>query len=81
MAPPEGRDLASASLHGGSRDEKSGRGGGGSGGVPLVVRDPLSPMAEAYMQLGAIVVREIAKLELVEKNAVRCVPCVCAAFF
>eukprot|EP00884_Botryococcus_braunii_P023441 jgi/Botrbrau1/9781/Bobra.85_1s0025.1 len=43
----------------------------GDGGAPLVVTDPLCSTSETYMQLGAIVVREIAKLDLIEKNAVR----------
>ncbi len=43
-----------------------------AGGRPLVVADPLCDTSQAFMDLGAAVVREIAKLKMVEKNAVRC---------
>ena len=42
-----------------------------AGGRPLVVDDPASPTAEAFMELGACVVREVAKLQRLERNAVR----------
>lgn len=45
-----------------------------AGGRPLVVAEPTSATAQAFMELGAVVVREIAKLKLQPRNAVRCVP-------
>ena len=36
-----------------------------------MVDDPASPTAEAFMELGAAVVREVAKLQRLERNAVR----------
>lgn len=41
------------------------------GGRPLVVSDPASHTAAAFMDLGAAVVREIAKLEAAPRSAVR----------
>ena len=43
-----------------------------AGGRPLVVAAPTSATAQAFMELGALVVREIAKLRLQPRNAVRC---------
>ncbi|KAK9835351.1 hypothetical protein WJX81_004228 [Elliptochloris bilobata] len=43
----------------------------GDGGRPLVVAAPTSATAQAFMELGALVVREIAKLRLQPRNAVR----------
>ncbi|EIE23293.1 P-loop containing nucleoside triphosphate hydrolase protein [Coccomyxa subellipsoidea C-169] len=43
----------------------------GDGGRPLVVSDPASVPAESFMELGAIVVREVAKLQRAQRNAVR----------
>ncbi|BDA43886.1 Iron-sulfur cluster carrier protein [Coccomyxa sp. Obi] len=43
----------------------------GDGGRPLVVSDPASQTAEAFMELGAIVVREVAKLQRAQRNSVR----------
>ena len=40
-----------------------------------MVAAPTSATAQAFMELGALVVREIAKLRLQPRNAVRCVPC------
>ncbi len=34
--------------------------------------DPASPTAGAFMELGAAVVREVAKLAAAPRNAVRC---------
>ena len=42
-----------------------------SGGKPLVVADPAGPTAAAFMELGAAVVQEVAKLKLVPRSAVR----------
>ena len=38
-----------------------------------MVSSPDSPTAEAFMELGAALVREVAKGERAPKNAVRCV--------
>lgn len=43
----------------------------GDSGSPLVVSDPSSDTAAVFMALGAAVVREIAKLEAIPRNAVR----------
>lgn len=43
----------------------------GDGGQPLVVTDPAGPVAAAFGDLGAAVVREIAKLSRAAKNSVR----------
>lgn len=43
----------------------------GDGGEPLVVADPAGPVAQAFGELGAAVVREIAKLSRAAKNSVR----------
>lgn len=43
----------------------------GDGGQPLVVANPTGPVAGAYSDLGAAVVREIAKLSRSAKNSVR----------
>lgn len=43
----------------------------GDGGKPLVVKDPTSHTSQAYLDLGAAVVREVAKLQKVSRNAVR----------
>ena len=40
-------------------------------GVPLVVSQPVSATAEAFMQLGGHVVREVAKLQQAPRNTVR----------
>lgn len=48
---------------------------GGAGGRPLVVAEPMSATAQAFMELGAMVVREIAKLKRQPRNAVRCAHC------
>ena len=37
-----------------------------------MVAAPTSATAQAFMELGAVVVREIAKLRLQPRNAVRC---------
>ena len=37
-----------------------------------MVAEPTGPTAQAFMELGAAVVREIAKLRLQPRNAVRC---------
>ena len=42
-----------------------------AGGRPLVVAHPSSPTAEAFMELGAGLVREVAKMQRQERNAVR----------
>ncbi len=42
-----------------------------TGGRPLVIDDPSSETAGAFMELGAAVVREVAKLEAMPRNAVR----------
>ena len=36
-----------------------------------MVADPAGPTAAAFMELGAAVVQEVAKLKLVPRNAVR----------
>jgi hypothetical protein len=36
-----------------------------------VVADPASPTAEAFMELGACLVREVAKLQRLPRSAVR----------
>lgn len=36
-----------------------------------MVEAPASQTAEAFMELGAIVVREVAKLQRTQRNAVR----------
>lgn len=43
----------------------------GDGGTPLVVSDPAGQTAQAYLELGAAVVREVAKLRKAPKNSVR----------
>ncbi|CAK0786755.1 hypothetical protein CVIRNUC_009969 [Coccomyxa viridis] len=43
----------------------------GDGGRPLVVAHPSSPTAESFMELGAGLVREVAKMQRLERNAVR----------
>lgn len=48
---------------------------GVAGGRPLVVAEPMSATAQAFMELGAMVVREIAKLKRQPRNAVRCALC------
>ncbi len=50
----------------------SGNSFGRAGGRPLVVAEPMSATAKAFMELGAMVVREIAKLKMQPRNAVRC---------
>lgn len=42
----------------------------GDGGKPLVVSDPAGPVGAAFMQLGAAVVREVAKNSVVPRNTV-----------
>ena len=42
-----------------------------AGGRPLVVAHPSSPTAESFMELGAGLVREVAKMQRQERNAVR----------
>ena len=37
-----------------------------------MVAHPSSPTAEAFMELGAGLVREVAKMQRQERNAVRC---------
>ena len=37
-----------------------------------MVADPTSAVAGAFMELGAAVVQEVAKLKLAAKNALRC---------
>ncbi len=46
----------------------------GDGGRPLVVSNPTSATANAFMDLGAAVVREVAKLSMVGKASARSVP-------
>jgi hypothetical protein len=41
-----------------------------SGGKPLVVSDPAGPVGSAFMELGATVVREVAKLSAASKYGV-----------
>ena len=43
----------------------------GDGGKPLVAADPTSPTAQAFLELGAAVVREVAKLRRAPQNSVR----------
>lgn len=43
----------------------------GDGGKPLVVSNPTSLTSELYLELGAAVVREVAKLKRVSRNTVR----------
>lgn len=43
----------------------------GDGGQPLVVESPTCQTAQAFLELGAAVVREVAKLRAVPKTAVR----------
>ena len=43
----------------------------GDGGRPLVVEQPTSPTAQAFLELGAAVVREVAKLRASPKNSLR----------
>lgn len=43
------------------------------GGKPLVVADPSSVTAGAFMDLGAAVVREISKLKAAAKASLRCI--------
>eukprot|EP00891_Asterochloris_glomerata_P007340 jgi/Astpho2/7340/fgenesh1_pm.00114_%23_1_t len=43
----------------------------GDGGQPLVVSDPMSSTSQAFMNLGAAVVQEVAKLKLAPRNSVR----------
>lgn len=40
-------------------------------GLPLVVGDPLSPVARSFSDLAAVVVQEVAKLQAVKKNSIR----------
>ena len=40
-----------------------------------MVAEPTGQTAQAFMELGAAVVREIAKLRLQPRNAVRCAAC------
>lgn len=42
-----------------------------TGGKPLVVADPASQTSQVFMELGACVVREVAKLQRLERNTVR----------
>ena len=42
-----------------------------AGGRPLVVAHPSSPTAESFMELGAGLVREVAKMQRQQRNAVR----------
>lgn len=51
----------------------------GAGGRPLVVAQPSSPTAASFMELGAGLVREVAKMQRQQRNAVRsahqhCIP-------
>ena len=39
-----------------------------------MVAHPSSPTAESFMELGAGLVREVAKMQRQERNAVRCMP-------
>ena len=43
-----------------------------AGGRPLVVADPTCESSQAYMQLGAAVVTEVAKLQAAVRPTVRC---------
>ncbi|KAI7842036.1 hypothetical protein COHA_004236 [Chlorella ohadii] len=43
----------------------------GDTGKPVVVEDPTGPTAQAFLELGAAVVREVAKLRMAPKNSVR----------
>mmetsp|Transcript_47156 Transcript_47156/g.119357 ORF Transcript_47156/g.119357 Transcript_47156/m.119357 type:complete len:560 (+) Transcript_47156:178-1857(+) len=43
----------------------------GDGGKPLVVSDPTGEVSKVYGELGATVVREVAKLKLMRRNSVR----------
>ena len=43
-----------------------------AGGRPLVVAQPSSPTAASFMELGAGLVREVAKMQRQQRNAVRC---------
>ncbi|GAB4816276.1 hypothetical protein N2152v2_003322 [Parachlorella kessleri] len=43
----------------------------GDSGKPLVVEDPFGATAQAFSQLGASVVREVSKLRMASKTAVR----------
>ncbi|KAL4447632.1 hypothetical protein ABPG75_004851 [Micractinium tetrahymenae] len=43
----------------------------GDSGKPVVVTDPAGPTAQAFLELGAAVVREVAKLRVAPKNSVR----------
>ncbi|EFN59981.1 hypothetical protein CHLNCDRAFT_133105 [Chlorella variabilis] len=43
----------------------------GDGGRPVVVQDPAGPTSQAFLELGAAVVREVAKLRRVPQNCVR----------
>ena len=42
-----------------------------TGGKPLVVADPTSETSATFMAMGAALVREVAKLRNVPRNAVR----------
>jgi len=42
----------------------------GDGGRPLVIADPMGDVASRYQELGANVVREVAKLKMALNNAV-----------
>ncbi|KAI3429423.1 hypothetical protein D9Q98_005518 [Chlorella vulgaris] len=44
---------------------------GGDSGRPVVVTDPAGPTAQAFLELGAAVVREVSKLRRAPQNAVR----------
>jgi len=43
----------------------------GDSGCPLVVKDPVCEVSRQYGELGASVVREVAKLKFAQKNTVR----------
>jgi hypothetical protein len=47
----------------------------GDCGVPHVVADPMSEIGRCFSELGAAVVREVAKLKMLKKNSVRCALC------
>ena len=44
----------------------------GDGGVPLAVADPASAIGDAFMELGGVVVREVARLAAAGRASVRC---------
>ena len=45
--------------------------GRNAGGRPFVVVQPSSSVAESFMELGAGLVREVAKMQRQERNTVR----------